>query len=169
MQRTNIPVTVLWICSIYLCRWTHTGRYSIKFVSIWPRSVTQLFLKTMVWVQASLGKNFQYVPMFVFPPIILSFPLSYFLCSLIYAHLVLYSPFLFWHHYYYCSWYLSYSTSSHLCHLLCPLFYYCLLDWAGNKRWVPGKEIFHLSVQSVNKSVELTLWSLAFFLSIKQN
>lgn len=124
----------------------------------------------MMRVQASLEKNFRFISVFVFLPIILFFPLSYFLCSHIYAQLVLYSAFLSWHHYYYYfSWYLSSSTSSHLFHLLCPLFYSCLLDWAGNKRWLYGKEIFHLDVQSVNKSVELILWSVAFFLSIKQN
>lgn len=107
-----------------------------------------------------------------FSIILLSFisVLSFISCSLIYAQLVLYSAFLSWHHYYYYfSWYLSSSTSSHLFHLLCPLFYFCLLDWAGNKRWLYGREIFHLNVQWVNKIVKLILWSLALFLSIRQN
>lgn len=65
-------------------------------------------------------------------------------------------------------WYLSSPITSHLSHLLCPLFYSCLLDWSCNKRWLHSREIFHLNVQPVNKNVELTLWSLDIFFSPHQ-
>lgn len=52
-----------------------------------------------------------------------------------------------------------------ICFSLC----FILVFWAGNKRWLHGRENFHLNVQSVNKSVGLILWSLGLFLSIKQN
>lgn len=61
-----------------------------------------------------------------------------------------------------------YHLSSGL--FVCPLFYSHLLDWSCNKRWLHSSGIFHLNIQPVNKTVELTLWSLGCSLfSIKQN